>query len=158
LGMLHYLQGRASEAEKWLEAAVALEPDSVESHYLLARLHLQQRRYEAALVEALNCQKDPPAPLALSILGVSLLRTGDRVGALRALERLAAMSSVGYVDPLASAFIHVAAGDSSAALECVRSSLEERSPHALFLNVDPLLDELRSDPRFESLKAFLKFR
>ncbi len=157
LGLLYYLDGRAREAEKWFDAAIALEPESVESHYLLARLHLQQRRHEAALAEALNCQRDPPAPFALSILGVSLMRTGDRIGAVRILERLAAMSSAGYVDPLASAFVQVALGDSSAALECLRSSLEERSPHALFLNVDPLFDELRSDTRFQDLVAGLKF-
>ena len=157
LGLLHYLQGHAKEAGKWVEAAIALEPDSVESHYFMARLHLQQRRYEAALAEAVNCQKDLPAPLALSILGVSLMRHGDRTGALRTLERLAAMSSAGYVDPLASAFVHVALGDSSAALECLRRSLDERSPHALFLNVDPLLDELRPDSRFQSLVSGLMF-
>ena len=157
LGLLYYLAGRAKEAGRWLEAAVALEPDSVESHYILARLHLRQRRYEAALAEALDCQKDPPAPLALSILGVSLARNGDRAGALRMLERLAAMSLVGYVDPIASAFVHVAIGNSKAALECLRRSLEERSPHALLLNVDPLFDELRPDPGFQNLVSILKF-
>jgi tetratricopeptide (TPR) repeat protein len=157
LGLLYYLQGRAKDAEKWLEAAIALEPDSVESHYMLARLHLQQRRYRAALTEARSCQRDTPAPLALGILGVSLARQGDRVGALQTLERLAAMSSAGYVDPAASAFVHAALGDFSAALGCLRSSLEERSAHALFLNVDPLFDELRSDGRFQNLGASLKF-
>jgi hypothetical protein len=93
----------------------------------------------------------------LGILGVSLARQGDRVGALQTLERLAAMSSAGYVDPAASAFVHAALGDFSAALGCLRSSLEERSAHALFLNVDPLFDELRSDGRFQNLGASLKF-
>ncbi len=67
------------------------------------------------------------------------------------------MSSAGYVDPVAGASVHAALGDFSAALECLRGSLEERSPHALFLNVDPLFDELRSDPRFQNLAASLKF-
>ena len=96
------------EAEKWIQAAVALQPDSMESHHLLARLHLQQRRYDAALNEALKCQTEPPEALAVSILGISLTRNGDAAGAWRTLERLAEMSSAGYVDPVASAHVHVA--------------------------------------------------
>ena len=67
------------------------------------------------------------------------------------------MSSVGYVDPLASAFVHVALGNSDAVLECLGNSLRERSPHALLLNVDPLLEGLRSDPRFQNLVSSLNF-
>jgi adenylate cyclase len=157
MGTLCYLQGRANEAERWLEAAISLEPDSMESHYLLARLHLQQHRYDAALNEARKCKKDPSSALALGILGVTLTRNGDEAGALSTIERLAEMSSVGYVDPLASALIHVALGNSDAALECLRNSLVERSPAALLLNVDPLFDEIRSDPRFQSLVSSIKF-
>jgi len=157
LGTLCYLQGSANEAERWLEAAIALEPDSTESHYLMARLHLQQRRYEAALNEARQCQNDPSSALALGILGVALTRNGDQAGALSTVERLAKMSSVGYVDPLASALVHVALGNSDAALECLGNSLVERSPGALLLNVDPLFDEIRSDPRFQHLVSSLKF-
>jgi serine/threonine-protein kinase len=157
LGTLCYLQGRANEAERWLEAAIALEPDSVESHYLLARLHLQQRRFDAAVNEALKCREDPSSALALGILGVALMRQGDKAGALSTVERLSELSLVGYVDPLASALVHVALGNSDAALECLGNSLMERSPAVLLLNVDPLFDEIRPDPRFQDLVSSLKF-
>ena len=135
-----------------------LDPDCMESHYLLARLHLQQHRYEEPqLNEALNFQKDPPDALGLGILGVALARNGDRAGALSTLERLAEMSSAGYADPLANALVHAALGNSDAALECLGNSLMERSPAALLLSVDPLFDEIRSDPRFQDLVSSLKF-
>jgi hypothetical protein len=67
------------------------------------------------------------------------------------------MSSVGYVDPLASALVHVALGNSDAALKCLENSLVERSPHVLLLHLDPLFDEIRSDPRFQNLVSSLKF-
>jgi serine/threonine-protein kinase len=157
LGTLCYLQGRADEAERWLEAAIALEPDSMESHYLLVRLHLQQGRYDAALNEMLKCRKDPQGALGLGILGVVLSRNGDTAGALSTLERLAEMSSGGYVDPLTSALVHVALGNFEAALECLENSLAERSPHALLLKVDPLFAEIRSESRFQNLVSSLKF-
>jgi tetratricopeptide (TPR) repeat protein len=157
LGSLYYYQGRTNEAEKWTEAAIALNPDSMESHYSLARLRIQQRRFDAALREALKCQRDPPDALALSILGVSLSHNGDRAGALRILKRLSEMSSGAYVDPIASAFVHAALGNTSAALEFLGKSLEERSPYAVLLNVEPLFEDLRPDPRFQELVASLKF-
>jgi adenylate cyclase len=76
---------------------------------------------------------------------------------LSTIERLEEMSSVGYVDPAAMALVHVALGNSDAALECLRNSLVERSPHSLMLNIDPLFDEIRSDPRFQNLVSSLKF-
>jgi len=157
LGTLCYLQGRASESERWLEAAIALEPDSTESHYLLARLHLQQHRDDAALNESLKCQKDPLSALALGILGVALMRKGEKAGALSIVERLSELSSLGYVDPLSSALVHVALGNFDTALEYLGNSLAERSPAALLLNVDPLFDEIRTDARFQNLVSSLKF-
>ena len=85
------------------------------------------------------------------------MRKGDKAGALSTVDQLSELSSVGYVDPLSSAFVHVALGHSDAALECIGNSLVERSPQALLLNVDPLFDEIRSDPRFQDLVSSLKF-
>lgn len=157
LGALYYMQGRSEEAEKLMRAAIALEPRSMESRYLLVRVFLQQEKYADALKEAMKCQTDPPAVLALSILGVCLVRNGDRAGAHQALEKLTELSSIQYVDPLMSAFLHTALGNADAAFECLEKSLEERSPHALFLRGDPLLDGIRSDPRFQALVSTLKF-
>jgi len=156
VGLAYYFQGRAHEAQKWLEAAIALDPDSKESHYLLARLHLRESRYDEALKEAQQCQTNAGA-LAVSVLGIARIRTGDSAGALAILESLSAMSLAKYVDPLASAYVHVALGNSDAALECLEKSLMERSPAALLLNIDPLFDEIRSDPRFQKLVSSLKF-
>jgi hypothetical protein len=86
-----------------------------------------------------------------------LSRNGDTAGALSTLERLAEMSSGGYVDPLTSALVHVALGNFEAALECLENSLAERSPHALLLKVDPLFAEIRSESRFQNLVSSLKF-
>lgn len=157
LGVFYYFHGRADEAEKWLQTAAALQPDSMECRYVLARVHVQQRRYDAALNEARKCQALQPGAMAEGILGVILARNGDPEGARRCLERLSEMSSSRWVDPVLSAYIHVALNNFDAALECLGKSLDARSPHALFLNVDPSFDDLRSDVRFQNLVASLKF-
>jgi len=85
------------------------------------------------------------------------MRKGEKAGALSIVERLSELSSLGYVDPLSSALVHVALGNFDTALEYLGNSLAERSPAALLLNVDPLFDEIRTDARFQNLVSSLKF-
>jgi len=156
LGAAHYVRGCGAAAQRWFDAAIALQPESAESYFLLARLHLQQGNYKGALEEALKCDTSEFSAHPLSILGVALARNGDKVGATRILERLTKISSIRYVDSLASAFVHLALGNQDAALDLLEKSLEERSLFAAFGNVDPLLDELRSEPRFRDLISSLR--
>jgi tetratricopeptide (TPR) repeat protein len=54
LGVAHYLRGCGAVAQRWFDAAIALQPESAESYFLLARLHLQHRNYTGALDAALK--------------------------------------------------------------------------------------------------------
>ena len=150
------MRGCGAVAQRWFDAAIALQPESAESYFLLARLHLQHCNYKGALDAALKCNTSQFSAHPLSILGVALARNGDKAGATRILGRLAKMSSIGYADSLASALVHLALGNQDAALDLLEKSLEERSLFAAFGNVDPLLDELRSGPRFRDLISSLK--
>lgn len=157
LGSAYYVQGQAMEAQRCFDAAIALQPESAESQYLLARLHLQQHNYQEALEVALRCDTTPPSAFPLGGLGICLARTGDKAGAAKILKRLAKMSSAGYVDPLASSYVHLALGNRDTALKLIAKSLDERSPFSAFMNVDPLFDELWSEPRFRELISAMKF-
>ena len=42
-------------------------------------------------------------------------------------------------------------GDKVKTLELLSRAIEERSPRAVFIRVDPRFDELRSDPKFVAL-------
>jgi hypothetical protein len=49
------------------------------------------------------------------------------------------------------AIIYGALGDKDRAFEWFTKSYEERSRQMMYLGVSPLLDDLRSDPRFAAL-------
>jgi len=49
------------------------------------------------------------------------------------------------------AAIYGALGDTDEAFEWLDRAYEERSPWIGYMNVDPRLDPLRSDPRFDAL-------
>jgi hypothetical protein len=67
------------------------------------------------------------------------------------LRRLTAMSGNRWVDPFDLSMVYVGLGDRDRALELLRKAWLERSPGLVFLKVEPMLDPLRSDPRFKAL-------
>lgn len=56
-------------------------------------------------------------------------------------------------DPISLAALYGALGDTTRALELVERGVNERSPVAVVLDVDLMLDSLRNHPRFERLAA-----
>jgi hypothetical protein len=61
------------------------------------------------------------------------------------------LSSKKYVSPYDLAMIHVGLKETDEAFEWLRRALEERSVWLGYLSVEPQLDPLRSDPRFQEL-------
>jgi serine/threonine-protein kinase len=151
LGWAMYLQGQRSDAEKWLQAALVLDREPMQTRYLLAQIYLSEKRYTSALEQAWLCQTNPPDPLGLGVLGACLARLNQRDEALQIVAMLARAAEGGYVDPNAMAQVQIALDDTDAAIESVKRILDERSPFAYFLKFDPEFDPLRSDPRFAEL-------
>ena len=50
------------------------------------------------------------------------------------------------------ALIHLGLNDADQAFACLERACEERSGFMAFIKVEPLLDPLRSDPRFAELE------
>ena len=91
------------------------------------------------------------SPLALAYLGNVLARSGERSRALQVLEELKAVSKQKYVYSLGFARIYAGLGEKEQAFAWLEQAYEERSTALYFLKVDPMLDPLRSDPRFNDL-------
>ncbi len=156
LGWVLCLQRRYEEAEKYLMAAVTLEPDSADARCLLAHLFVQQGCMPDALDQARQCQQKTLNTVALATLGVCLARSGEKNPAIDILKQLLEISAVEYVDPYLILQIHLALGELEKALEFTQKVLDERSPFAVFLDFDPVFDPLRSDPRFEQMVSQMK--
>jgi len=156
LGWVLYLQRRYEDAEKSLMAAVTLAPDSSETRCLLAHLYVQQGCIPDALEQALQCQDVHPNPVTLGALGVCLARSGRTDQATHVTGQLLEMSKAEYVDPYIIVQIYMALADESKALEFTERMLEERTPHAVFLDMDPAFDLVRTNSRFHELVAQIR--
>jgi hypothetical protein len=77
---------------------------------------------------------------------------GRRAEADRALLKLKELAQQSYVPPLANALAFLGLGQRDEVFKWLDRAYEERDCRRfLFLNVDPIFDPLRSDPRFEEL-------
>ena len=77
---------------------------------------------------------------------------GKKDEARQILERLREVSQRRYVTPYIFAMIHLGLGEKEQAMGFLERTYEDRDGYNLvFIKVDPFLDPLRGDPRFEAL-------
>jgi TolB-like protein len=89
--------------------------------------------------------------MGLSILGSAYGSAGMKDEAFKILERLDGLSKDRYVGSLWRAGVWLGLGEKDRALENLEKAYLERESTMAFLRVWPLLDSLRSEPRFQAL-------
>ncbi|MEP7346596.1 MAG: tetratricopeptide repeat protein, partial [Gemmatimonadaceae bacterium] len=152
LGWMYFYARRYDQARYHLDRAITMNPTAEESYRILGLtlLHLgQPDDAERVLRESLGLPGS--AALAIATLGYVLGVVGKRVEAADLLTRLEAMASVGYVTPVAFAILHLGLGGFDRALDFAEQAYRERRGWMVFLNVNPILDPLRGEPRFQDL-------
>jgi TolB-like protein/Tfp pilus assembly protein PilF len=88
---------------------------------------------------------------AIMLVGVAHALAGKSESALKDLAELHDLSRQKYVPAVYSAFIYVALNDLDHAFEYLHKACDERSSYMIFLNVQPSMESLRSDPRYPDL-------
>ena len=66
------------------------------------------------------------------------------------------MSKQTYVSPYDVAILYVGLGDNDRAFEQLNKAYEDRAGWLIHLNVEPIFDPIRSDPRFGALVRRMK--
>ena len=89
--------------------------------------------------------------LPISGVGLVAVGKGRRTDARGILDGLYAESREHYLTPVAFAMLHAALGEPDLAFEWLDRALDDRRGWLAYLKVEPLLDPLRSDPRFTRL-------
>ena len=78
--------------------------------------------------------------------------SGNKVEAEKILDHLKKLSKERYVSAYSFALVYLGLGDKEQALRWLEQSYQDRAGSDIgYIRVDPLLDPLRSDPRFEAL-------
>jgi serine/threonine protein kinase/TolB-like protein len=96
-------------------------------------------------------------PEASSVMGFVYAVSGKASEARRVLEQLQAMREHYYVPPWILARVYAGLGENDQAFAGLEQSVRERDERLVWLKVDPMLDNLRSDRRFGELLRRLRF-
>jgi TolB-like protein/Flp pilus assembly protein TadD len=152
LGVGLYLARHYDKSAQVLRNMIAFEPDFWPAHFFLGLVSTEQLDNSRAL-EEMNRSSELSGrhPLTLSGLGYAFCRAGERHNSVRILEELHVLARTEYVAPDHFALIHLALDDETLALEQLHEVVQQRSPYGAWLAVDPRLDALRTDVRFQDI-------
>ena len=151
-GQYFYFVRDYPQSRRALEAALRLDPQYGMAHLIQAQVDLQTGQVPAAIARLSRLRTtDPDNPVVAAVLGYASGRAGD-VTQARALHAwLAARARQRYVPPELPGLVDLGLGNRDRALAEIEQAFNERSGGVLYLPVDPLLDPLRSNPRFQQL-------
>jgi tetratricopeptide (TPR) repeat protein len=154
-GMLLYYKHDWDGARRVAEQALTMQPGSGFALRLRSRVAEAEGRYEDALVDAREAKRlagDAWVNLEVVIIRLQFLagRTADARRALAVLEQ-ARLDGRLHVRPRDLAYIYTAQGRNADALDQFERALEDRDPSLVWLTLEPRVDPLRNDPRFQAI-------
>lgn len=144
------------EAVQQLRKTLQTDPNFWLAHRFLGWAYLFHGDPTAALAEfeTARCLDDNAA--TVSDLGHAYAAAGQPAKAREMLDDLAQRARQGYISPDRLAIVHISLGDKDEAFVWLRKAVEDRSEWLCKIRVDPILDPLRSDPRFPELLRLTK--
>jgi TolB-like protein/Tfp pilus assembly protein PilF len=150
-GWIHFIAHRYAEAERQARKTLDMDSRFFLAHYYLGSALQFQGHLTEAIPEFQKAFELNNDPFSLGILGQAYARNGQKAEAQKILVRLNDQAKSQYVAPYALAVI-LAALDKQRAIEELERGYREGATNYMFvLKVDPLLEDLRGDPRFEAL-------
>ena len=152
LGTVYMVARRYDEAIEELRNTVEMYPEFYWARRFLGlalELKGSTRDAIAEYERALELSDDP---VVLAFVAHAEATTGRQNEAREILARLTEAAKTRYVSPYAFAVIHLALGEKDQALDWLEKAARDHAgPQINLIKVDPYLDPLRGDPRFETL-------
>jgi pentatricopeptide repeat protein len=143
---------RYDEAEAQARKTLEIDPRSFLAHYYLGMALQLKGRLKEAIPEFQKAVELNHDPYSMSMLVQGYARNGQTDEARKLLARLNEMAKSAQVPEYAFALAYTSLGEKDRAIEALEHGFAGGNKSYLFLLPgDPLLDDLRGDPRFDAL-------
>ena len=152
LGVAFYFARQYDQEIEQDRKTLELDPNFVLAHRDLGRAYIQEAKYKEGTAEFDKALVISPGDrLTLSDLGHAYAVAGRRTEAQKVLDQLNELSKQKYVPAYGRAVIYVGLLEKDKGFEWLEKAYEERDSQMIRSKVEPMLDPLRSDPRFADL-------
>jgi TolB-like protein/Tfp pilus assembly protein PilF len=148
----YFCARRFDEAERQASKTLEIDPNFFRVHYYLGEVLQFKGRLAEAISEYQKAFDLNGDPYSLGMLGQAYARNGQKDEAQKVLARLNEQAKSRYVAPYAVALVYLGLGQKDRALDELERAYQRGETNYLFrIKVDPMLDDLRGEPRFEAL-------
>lgn len=143
---------RYDEAIEQLRNVIAMDPNHYQAHWFLGHTYALNKQFDQAIAASQKAvDVSQRAPGALGMLGMVYALAGRKDEANKILNELLDLNKSRYVTPAAFANLYIGLDNKDQAFFWLEKAFQERSNYLAYLKVFPILDPLRSDPRFADL-------
>ncbi len=158
IGWTLYFSRQYEQAVESLRKTLEIDAHFVFAHAMLGKSYLQLGRLQEAIRELQAASDSSGAsPLYQAMLGHAFGAAGNSSDAHRILNQLKEQSARSYLSSYCMAEVYLGLGDEDLVFEWLEKAYEERARTLVMLKVEPEVDRLRSDSRFESLLQRMNF-
>jgi len=152
LGTTYYFARRYDQAIEQLRKTLEMDPGFYYAQYSLGQAIELKGDIVGAMAEYQKAQALNDDPQVLALLGHAYASSGNKTEALKILDQLKELSKQRYVSAYNFAIVYLGLGDKEEALRWLQKSYQDRAGFDIAaIKVDPFLDPLRGDSRFEAL-------
>jgi TolB-like protein/DNA-binding winged helix-turn-helix (wHTH) protein len=151
-GWILFCAREYDQAIQKLRATIEMDPNFANAHYKLGLVYEIKGMFKEAAEEYIkNEALSGTKTEAVDKLRAAYTASGWRGFCLEKLRQLNDSSARGYVLPKHFVLTQLQLGDREQTFRWLEEAYKERAEPMVYLRVDPRLDPLRSDPRFEGL-------
>jgi len=152
LGVTFYYAHRYDDAARQLRKTLEIDPTSFYTHYNLGILLQVTGDLSGAIAEYEKAKQLNDNAYVSTLWAVAKAHAGDQDAARRMLSELDKISQQHEVVGYLRALLYLSLNNKDEALRWLEQGYEERDGSNIStIKVDPLLDSLHGDPRFEAL-------
>jgi TolB-like protein/DNA-binding winged helix-turn-helix (wHTH) protein/Flp pilus assembly protein TadD len=155
LARQYYLSRQYDKAIAQCQVVMEIDPTYLPARTQLALAYEQKGMLAEAVSTMEQVRKlageKTDLPMVHALLAHAYALAGRRADAQSELNVLIAIGQRRYVPPPYLAIVYLALGDKNKAFDYLNKSYQDRSEQMLYLGVEPIVDPLRGDPRFDFL-------